>query len=309
MIIPDGVLTSVPFEILDEGSSGDVLNAYSVSYNYSSREEVHSTRRQNRKWLGIAPEYDFSNGGMAMASRGLDSAAVALKDVAWMKLPGAEAEVNAIGKITGGVRRIGKSATERFFQTMAGNFGILHLSMHAWTDDAEPLLSTLIFADDAADTVYDGKLYAHEIFQLDLPARLAVLSACNTGMGTFRRGEGISSLARAFMYAGTEATVMSLWKVPDQSTAQIMQAFYRHLRKGEPKDEALRNAKLDYRNMVDVPELRQPYYWAGFVLMGDTTPVYGGMSLATYILSGLFLLAILTTIWRRWQRRRVIRHL
>lgn len=277
VIIPDGVLSSIPFEILEDEDGNLVLDQYDISYNYSSRSmALHSAVKKNQRWLGMAPEYSMTGGSMAMASRGLDSAVIRLRDMEWMKLPGAESEVNTIGDLTGGERRIGKTATEGFFRKMAGKFGILHLSMHAWTDDDEPLLSTLVFADEGADSDYDGRLYAHEIFQLDLPARLAVLSACNTGVGAFRRGEGISSLARAFMYAGTEATVMSLWKVPDESTAIIMQALYTHLRNGERKDEALRHAKLDYLNSVSEPEQKRPYYWAGFVLMGDPAPVYGG---------------------------------
>ncbi len=301
VIIPDGILSSVPFEILQSDKRDLLLDNYNISYDYASRNAVPlSNGRKNQKWLGLAPEYDLDGGIMAMASRGLDTAAMALRDVEWMKLPGAKSEVQAINELAGGEQRIGKTATERFFRTMAGKFGILHLSMHAWTDDDEPLLSTLIFSEDDTDTTYDGRLYAHEIFQLDLPARLAVLSACNTGVGAFRRGEGISSLARAFMYAGTEATVMSLWKVPDESTAKIMQAFYKHLKSGKRKDEALRDAKLDYLNSVTEPEQKTPYFWAGFILMGDTSPVYGsGFPYALVgIIGGLLLLGGLM-IWMK----------
>jgi CHAT domain-containing protein len=182
--------------------------------------------------------------------------------------------------------RVGKSATEQLFRTLASSYGILHLSMHAWTDDAEPLLSGLIFSEDHEDSTYDGRLYAHEIFQLKLPASMVVLSGCNTGIGSFTRGEGIASLAKAFRFAGTQTTVMSLWKVPDESTAIIMKAFYQHLKNGDHKDVALKNAKLDYLASVAEPELRRPYYWAGFVLMGDTSPIFN-TGISTFILVAL----------------------
>ena len=89
-------------------------------------------------------------------------------------------------------------------------------------------------------------MYAHEIYQLDLNADLVVLSACETGYGKFNQGEGVMSLARSFMYAGTPSLVVSLWQVNDQSTAIIMQLFYEKLEKGMPKDIALRQAKLEY---------------------------------------------------------------
>jgi CHAT domain-containing protein/tetratricopeptide (TPR) repeat protein len=288
VVIPDGVLHTVPFETLRYRDKL-LLDQFSVSYESSTRMiTIPVTSSVNSQWLGIAPEYNTDAGPFAMASRGLDSAAATLREAGWIRLPGAAQEVTEIGSILEGDYHVGKSATERLFRTIAGDYGIVHLSMHAWTDDAEPLLSGLIFSDDEQDSTYDGRLYAHEIFQLKLPASMIILSACNTGIGSFTRGEGIASLAKAFRFAGTQATVMSLWKVPDESTAIIMKAFYQHLKKGERKDEALRHAKLDYLDSVTEPELKRQYYWAGFVLMGDTTPIFQiGISSSLLLILGI----------------------
>jgi CHAT domain-containing protein len=107
-----------------------------------------------------------------------------------------------------------------------------------------------------------------EIFNLDLNADLVVLSACQTGLGRLVKGEGMIGLTRAFMYAGASSVVVSLWKVQDYSTAALMKSFYRHLRAGKGKAEALRQAKL---NMIrsDIPAYRFPYFWAPFVLVGQ----------------------------------------
>ena len=100
-------------------------------------------------------------------------------------------------------------------------------------------------------------------------ADLAVLSACNTGFGAISRGEGVMSLARAFTYAGVPATVTSLWKVPDLTTREIMVEFYKNLKRGMTKDAALRQSKLTYLDNTPESIAANPYFWAGFVPMGN----------------------------------------
>lgn len=113
----------------------------------------------------------------------------------------------------------------------------------------------------------DGVLQMNEIFNLDLKADMVVLSACQTGLGKVVGGEGMIGLTRAFMYAGTPSVVVSLWNVNDRFTAEFMGSFYRHLKAGTSKVEALRQAKLEmFRS--DIPAYRFPYYWAPFVLVG-----------------------------------------
>ena len=104
---------------------------------------------------------------------------------------------------------------------------------------------------------------------MQLNADLAVLSACNTGYGKLSRGEGVMSLARAFTYAGVPATVTSLWKVPDLTTREIMVDFYKNLKQGMSKDAALRQAKLTYLKNAPESIAANPFFWAGFVPMGN----------------------------------------
>ena len=119
-----------------------------------------------------------------------------------------------------------------------------------------------------------------DILQMKLNAELVVLSACETGLGRLRDGEGIVGLTRAFLYAGASSTVVSLWKVEDQSTSLLMERFYQNLKRGLDKSEALRQAKLDIiRSNVDLKatgrreELAAPFYWAPFILVGDWGPL------------------------------------
>jgi CHAT domain-containing protein len=106
----------------------------------------------------------------------------------------------------------------------------------------------------------------YEIFNLKLNAELVVLSACETGLGKEVRGEGLIGLTRAFLYAGTPSVAVSLWKVEDRSTAELMARFYRHLKDGRTKAGALRQAQLD---LIGDKKFAHPYYWAPFVLVGE----------------------------------------
>ena len=101
---------------------------------------------------------------------------------------------------------------------------------------------------------------------------MVVLSACETAMGKQIKGEGNLSLARAYFQAGAKSVIASLWAVNDESTARIMIDFYKYLGKGKRKDEALQQAKLDYLAWAD-PAYQHPYYWAGFIAIGDMSPL------------------------------------
>ncbi|MCB0756888.1 MAG: CHAT domain-containing protein, partial [Flavobacteriales bacterium] len=141
-----------------------------------------------------------------------------------------------------------------------------------------------------------------EIRELDLPAELVVLSACHTGTGARQEGEGTLSLARAFMAAGARNVVMSLWKVDDLATKQIMVKFYEHLAEGLGKADALAEAKRWYRR--EFPN-EPPSKWAAFILVGDNEPVQlrKPMRPAHWAI-GLALLGVLGgALWFRSQRK------
>ncbi len=152
-----------------------------------------------------------------------------------------------------------------------GRYRVLHFATHGVLAADRPLLSFLALTQlDAAGRPLDGPLYAHEIYGLDLPAELVVLSACDTALGREVRGEGlVSGLPRAFLYAGAARVMVSLWEVRDDSTRELMTAFYRGLiERGLPPGQALREAQLAMWRAG-----HPPYRWAGFVLQGDPDPL------------------------------------
>jgi len=148
------------------------------------------------------------------------------------------------------------------------NYRVVHLATHGIVNLEHPELSGIILSlVDKNGNPQDGYIRLHEIYNLNLPADLVVLSACETGVGKQIRGEGLIALTRGFMYAGAKRVVASLWKVEDRATAQLMSEFYKEMfRNGLEPPAALRAAQL---TMSKDKQWHAPYYWAGFVLQGD----------------------------------------
>jgi CHAT domain-containing protein/tetratricopeptide (TPR) repeat protein len=149
-----------------------------------------------------------------------------------------------------------------------GQYRIIHFATHGILDSEHPELSGLVLSlyDDQGKP-QDGFLRLNDIYNLDLPAEMVVLSACNTGLGKDVKGEGLVGLVRAFMYAGTTRVVASLWKVDDQATAELMTHFYRQLlEENKSPAAALREAQIA---MWRQRSWHAPYFWAAFVLQGE----------------------------------------
>jgi CHAT domain-containing protein len=145
---------------------------------------------------------------------------------------------------------------------------LLHLATHAVADTSAMERSHILFSspnrgDSNADYLFLKEAYALNLDGVDL----AVLSACDTETGRLVRGEGVQSFSRAFLAAGAHSTVTTMWRVADEPTADFMQVFYHYLGRREPRDQALRRAKLRFLN--DRSDLSDPHYWAAFLLTGD----------------------------------------
>jgi CHAT domain-containing protein len=144
----------------------------------------------------------------------------------------------------------------------------VHFATHGYLDSERPDLSAIVLSlVDREGKPQDGFLRTHEIYNLNLPAELVVLSACQTGLGKDIKGEGLVGLTRGFMYAGARRVVVSLWNVNDKATAELMQHFYRGmLRENLTPAAALRKAQTQ---LAQQKQWRSPYFWAAFVLQGD----------------------------------------
>ena len=177
-------------------------------------------------------------------------------------------EVANITKLMKGTSIYGKKATEQKFMELAPTYRIIHLASHSKVNPQSSNYSFLAFSE-IKDSIENELLYVRELYNLSLNADMVVLSACETGLGEIQRGEGIISLARAFSYAGAKSIITTLWQVNDQKTKILMIDFYKYLRRGLPKQEALWRAKLDFMRKTS----SDPYFWAGFIGIGNMMPI------------------------------------
>lgn len=147
-------------------------------------------------------------------------------------------------------------------------YRFVHFATHGYIDSQRSDLSAIVLSlVDEQGKPQDGFLRTHDIYNLNLPAELVVLSACETGLGQEIKGEGLVGLTRGFMYAGARRVVVSLWNVNDKATAELMARFYRGmLRENKTPAAALRAAQMD---MSRQKQWQSPYYWAAFVLQGE----------------------------------------
>lgn len=157
-------------------------------------------------------------------------------------------------------------ASEENFKANASRYDILHIATHGYNNAKDPRFSAVLFSQPSSpSSPEDGILYLNETYSLDLKASLVVLSSCESGVGTMVAGEGMIALSRGLFYAGARNIVVSLWKVPDRQTCELMGEFYRNIAAGRSYAAALRAAKL---TMAAAPGTAFPAKWSGFVLMG-----------------------------------------
>lgn len=187
----------------------------------------------------------------------------------WTRLEGSGREVSEIARLYSPDKVKVYQRGEANEENVKGNPFLararrVHFATHGLLDEARPELSGLVLTRKDRSPE-DGILQAYEIFNLSLGAGLVVLSACETG-GQEVTGEGLVGLTRAFLYAGASSVAVSLWRVADVSTPDLMVRFYRHLDAGKDATEALRRSKLEM--IEDGGEYAHPYYWGPFILVG-----------------------------------------
>lgn len=291
LIVPDDVLNLVPFEILSssKGEERYLIQDYSIGYAYSAtlsqRGQVKKEQQAEHLFLGFAPS--FSN----QIAENRDCSGEVLAN-----LTHSANEITSIQAMLGGEAMFGNQANRDFFLDQAAHYKIIHLATHACMDEENPMQSKVFFADEP--------IINQELFNLNLSADMAVLSACNTGSGQLVKGDGVMSLSKGFIHAGCPSALVSLWSVDDYSTSEIMISFYKYLKKGQSKDKAIRNAKLEYLASADKVK-RHPFYWAAFVHMGDSVPLDLGGGVRNWMWISLIGLGFLggLSLWSRNRRQ------
>jgi CHAT domain-containing protein len=311
IIAPDGPLHYLPFETLIEpGPQPDVrkrttltnvpylIKRFEVSYIPSASVFVaQSAKERKEKEPQRLPLLAFGDpvyeGEGRTKTAKVDSrqiANVALRGASFKRLEFSGEEVRRIAAIwnlsqeSEHINLRQRASVNRVREIDLSKYHVLHFASHAVLGDKIELASqpALVLSRNEGHGGKDsGLLQFADILELKLDADLVVLSACETGLGQLRDGEGIVGITRAFFYAGASAAVVSLWKVQDQSTSVFMERFYRNLKQGKSKAEALREAKIktmtttidDFKAIAGRQSLASPFFWAPFILVGNSGPI------------------------------------
>ncbi len=278
-ISPDSFLSYLPFETIPtdavqrEGlmyrDLNYMMNDFDISYTYSATFLAESSKKESsrrNKLIAFAPNYPEP----------IDIQSVLMSRQAGLgklnDLPYARQEAEYVSRITGGILFENNEAKESVYKNESGKYDIIHLAMHTLVNEKDPMHSTLIF-DRGNDPPEDGYLKTFEIYGIPLKAKMVVLSSCNTGTGLLNSGEGILSLARGFIYSGSQSVVMSMWEIEDKSGTEIVEMFYKNLKRGYSKSVSLRKARIGFLKTAD--RLRShPYFWSALVVYGNNEPLY-----------------------------------
>jgi CHAT domain-containing protein len=332
LIVPDGALQYIPFQILLHPdtqttliSKHEIVNQPSASTLAVLLAEI-AARNTARNLVAVLADPVFENNDPRIkrnSANALDHSSEllvvrrALRDAGVMadglQVPrliasGREAdEITALAPRSTSLKAVGFAANrERVFSPELASYRIVHIATHGIINNERPELSGIVLSlFDQQGKSQNGFLRLRDIYNLKLPADLVVLSACSTALGKDVKGEGLIGLTRGFMYAGAAGVVASLWKVDDEATAELMKHFYTALfKKGLPPAAALRDAQLE---LMKYPRWQSPYYWAGFVIQGQydqkeqfSQSSLGSIQLAVIALSaGSLLVAVILILLRR----------
>ncbi|NND32421.1 MAG: CHAT domain-containing protein [Saprospiraceae bacterium] len=288
VIVPDGLVAYFPFEVLCREDGKFLFEDVDISYSFSLAmlDQISKYPSLKGQPLLLAPFFDAN----FLVADDLTPG----RNIKFGPLEFNRLEASQIFNILKrGHLFLNEQASPENFYNYCETSPIIHIATHAIASHESEQKTQIVFSEE-------GKpILLSDIYNSKIPANMVVMSACQTAVGRYSAGEGVMSFARAFTAAGCKSVIASLWAVNDQSTAEIMISYYRYVRKGKDKDQALRQAKLDYIGNSD-PIGRHPYFWAGFVAIGDMEPLYAN-PLHYWILAVLFLTVVLAFFYLRWR--------
>ncbi|MFY0591647.1 CHAT domain-containing protein [Roseivirga sp.] len=293
IVVPDEFLSRIPFGSLLINSGQEsygfndleyLLRSYSIQYLLSS-ELYHGEflkRKAENEILGVGYTSNQNSNG------------------SYGYLSGTVKEINYLESSFEGKYLLGDEGTKKEFLKSASNYDILHLAIHGKADSANRYESSLIFNGE----ISQNTLNTNDLYLAGMQARLAVLSACESGLGVINKGEGTFSIARGFALVGIPSVVMSLWQVNDKATSVLMVDMYEgFINEGNSINESLRNAKLKYLSEVD-PYQSHPYYWSGFLQLGEDLKYDGKNEVSDKLWVALVAFIILLALYLKFNKKK-----
>jgi CHAT domain-containing protein/TPR repeat protein len=275
IISPDKVLWDLPFQVLLSPENRYLIEDAAISYA-PSLSVLREMQLESKKKPASAKASLLALGNPELGKQSIETAKFVKMDADLQPLPEAGRQVEKLGRIYGKTLSkvyTGSAAREKLVKDQSARYRILHLATHGILNDVSPMYSHVLLSQTPGKSDEDGLLEAWEMMNLDLNADLVVLSACETARGRVRAGEGVIGMTWALFVAGCPRTVVSQWKVEASSTTALMVEFHKKFKQryGGPQPavstaEAMRQAALKVRRN---PEYAHPFYWGGFVVVGD----------------------------------------
>jgi CHAT domain-containing protein len=276
IIIPTHALFYLNFEALKQNAAPNSYLIYDYIIHYGLSSNVLYQQNQTKtkiKGVPIVVAPGFEKDLKEVYKKSVKNEAELDNDyLKTVRQPWSVKFANFISKKYRGKALIGDVASEANVKQNLNKHPIIHFATHAVADEDDPLRSKLVLSKDADRSENDGYLHTYEIYNLNLQTELAVLSACESGIGNLQKGEGMISLAYSMNYAGCPSVIMSLWKIDEKTNTEITTSFYKYLAKGNDISSSLRAAKLDYLERAK-GTLAHPFYWSGLVLMGKNSTI------------------------------------
>ena len=239
---------------------------------FSTTDDRFANQSQNKQ-LNKVNQINQNSLDLQLERSALKRSADTLNRRGWTRLLGTRSEAETLLQLLPKSDRNAVFDFDANYSWATGSnlnkFRILHFATHGFVNDENPELSGIVLSlVNKQGKPVRGYLRMHELFNLDYPADLVVLSACETGLGKDIQGEGLVGLTRGLMYAGAERLVVSLWQVDDKGTAAFMEEFYKQmLQNGKSANEALRATQLKMWKHEE--KWRNPNYWAAFSFLGE----------------------------------------
>ncbi len=302
VVIPDGFLAGIPFEVLISTPPSDtekvnyrdllyIIKKKEIAYGYSASWYFSSSRFR---------EYSDESSGKMLAfaySKANDQTPKSQFEA----LPGSELEIKAIKAAWGeGFNSFaGSQATEANFKSSVSGHECIHIATHNYVDEGNSLNSGLVFRTSGVE---DGILHLYEIYQLVSNAKLVVLSACESGLGDYYTGEGYLSAGRAFAQQGTALVISSLWKTSDNHSRSLMTNFYSKIATGYKASRALHQSKLDFIYLNDEYGAH-PSNWGSYLMFGNGNNTFAASTNKSdgtaiwMVITLLFFMLIIMLIW------------
>lgn len=273
VLVPDGPLGNLPFEALLDTRPADVNNLRTypyllLKYRFTYTYSANLLKEMQRKTANSLASNKLVCFAPFAVAKGKNNPRGQLAP-----LPFSKTEVeHALKAMKNGQVYYGSDASLKQFLGKASEYRVIHLATHAYANNDWGEYAFIQFAPEAEE---DGKLYAQDLKNLSFPAEMLIISACEGGIGQLRRGEGVISLARGFAYAGAKSIITSLWSVSDRSTSDLMGYFYNELSGtgAIAKDQALRKAKIQFLEQAPNISSCHPFFWSGFICIGDMRPI------------------------------------